>query len=536
MSLITLSGSNSIDSLLVGTRWEASTNSTSATLTYSYPNGSDTNWKSNYLLNEPSVWSPLSAQQYEYFKQSLNLWADVADITFTEVDDNQSSQGDIRIAYSKIVTDEPNTAAWAYVPTDFGVLEEAGDIWLSTALTDLKPSTFGFSTLLHELGHALGLKHPFDIQSNNQNTLLDRENTSQYTLMSYANYEGAGNIYTSTGNGNFSITSVESTTPMLYDIQALQYIYGANTTTHTGNDTYTFSNSQGEIKTIWDAGGIDTLDLSNQSLAMNINLNAGEFSSLGVKKTSLNSPLQTADNNIAIAFNTIIENAIGGSGNDTITGNSANNTFTGGAGNDVIDGNLGQDTAIYTDNLANYNITALDSNRLQISSRSNDGIDTLSNIETLQFLDQSISTSNFLTFETQPSKMSEVVTNTPEGNSNHFNYFLLELSAPLESNASVSYQTQNGSAIAGQDYIAISGIATILAGQSSVTIAVEIIADNIAENNETFSLLISNPQGGIFPVGVENIIATHTILDDDNVPIARFIGVNSQFEDFNISN
>jgi hypothetical protein len=537
MSLITLSGNNTIDSLLVGTRWGASTSNTSATLTYSYPNGSDTVWKSNYQLNEPSVWSPLSAQQYEYFKQALNLWTDVANITLTEIDDNQSSHGDIRIAYSNIVTNEPNTAAWAYVPTDFGVLEEAGDIWLSTVLSDLEPATFGFSTLLHELGHALGLKHPFDLQSNNRNTLSDSENTSQYTLMSYINYEGAGNIYTSTGRGNFSVTSVEPTTPMLYDIQALQYIYGANTTTRIGNDTYTFSNIQGEIKTIWDAGGIDTFDLSNQSLAMNINLNAGKFSSLGVKKTSLNGPLQTADNNIAIAFNTIIENAIGGSGNDTIIGNTANNTFTGGAGNDVIDGSLGQDTAIYAGNLANYRITALDSNRLQISSRSsNEGIDTLSAIEILQFSDQSISTSHFLSSEARPSKMSEVTTNTPEGDSNHFNYFLLELSAPLESNASVSYQTQNGSAIAGQDYIKTSGIATISAGKTSVAIAVEIIADNIAENNETFSLLISNPQGGIFPVGMESITATHTILDDDNVPTARFIGVNNQFEDFNISN
>ncbi len=537
MSLIILSGNNAIDSLLVGTRWGASTNNTSAALTYGYPNGNDTLWKNNYLLNEPSLWSPLSTQQYEYFKQALNLWADVADITLTEVDDNQSSQGDIRIAYSNIVTNELNTAAWAYVPTDFGVLEEAGDIWLSTEVTDLQPETFGFSTLLHELGHALGLKHPFDIQSNNQNTLSTIENTTQYTLMSYTNYTGAGNIYTPTGNNNFSIFSVKPTTPMLYDIQALQYIYGANTTTRTGNDTYTFSHTQGEIKTIWDAGGTDTFDLSNQTLAMEINLKAGEFSSLGVKRTSINGSLQTADNNIAIAFNTVIENAIGGSGNDTIIGNSANNTFTGGAGNDLIDGNLGQDTAIYTGNLANYRIAALDSNRLQISSRSsNEGIDTLSNIEILRFSDQSISTLNFLSTQAPPSKTSEVITNTLEGNSNHFNYFLLELSAPLESDASVTYQTQNGSAIAKQDYIATSGIATIPAGQTSVAIAVEIIADNIAENNETFSLLISNPQGGIFPVGVDNIIATHTILDDDNVPTARFIGVNSQFEDFNISN
>jgi len=531
MSIITLSGNSTIDSLLVLTRWGGTSSNTAASLTYSHPEGIDTEWKTGYLLNEPSGFSALSNIQYAYFKQALTLWADVANLNLTEVADNQTTHGDIRIAFTTIIDQEPNTAAWAYVPTDFGVLEESGDIWLGTSLTDLEPETFGFSTLLHELGHALGLKHPFDNQSNNTNTLSNAENSTQYTVMSYTNYEGAGNVYTRTNGVNFTVKSVEPTTPMLYDIQAMQYIYGANLSSHTGDDTYTFSNTQGELKTIWDTGGIDTFDLSNQSLAMKIDLTAGNFSSLGVKKTSINGPLSAAEDNIAIAFNTVIENAIGGSFNDTMIGNSADNTFTGGAGNDVISGNAGRDTAIYSGNFVNYAIARLNSTTLQISSLAdNEGIDTLSSIEVLKFQDQTVNASTFFTTEINPTNSTEVLKNTTEGDANHFNYFLLELSAALTTeDASISYRTQDGTALAGQDYIATSGIATIGAGESYVSIPVEIVADTVAENTETFSLIISNPQGGIFPVGLTEISASHSIIDDDNAN-ARIVGVNNIVE------
>jgi serralysin len=530
MSLITLSGNRTIDSLLVLTRWGGTNTNTAASLTYSHPEGIDTEWKTGYLLNEPSGFSALSTTQYTYFKQALNLWAEVAGLNFTEVADNQTTHGDIRIAFTTIVDQEPNTAAWAYVPTDFGVLEEAGDVWLGTSLTDLQPETFGFSTLLHELGHALGLKHPFDNQSNNTNTLSNAEDSTQYTVMSYTNYEGAGNVYSTTNGVNFTIKSVEPTTPMLYDIQAIQYIYGENLSSHTGDDTYTFSNTQGELKTIWDTGGIDTFDLSNQSLAMNIDLNAGNFSSLGVKKTSINGPLSAAEDNIAIAFNTVIENAIGGSFNDTIIGNSADNSFTGGAGNDVISGNAGRDTAIYSGDFASYTISLLNSSTLQVNGlNNNEGIDTLNSIEVLKFQDQTISASRFFTTEINPTNSVEVLKNTTEGNTNHFNYFLLELSAAITTDASITYRTQDGTALAGQDYIATSGTATIVAGQSFVSIPIEIIADTIAENTETFFLLISNPQGGIFPVGTDEISASHSIIDDDGAN-AQIVGVNNIVE------
>ena len=98
---------------------------------------------------------------------------------------------------------------------------------------------------------------------------------------------------------------------------------------------------------------------------------------------------------------------------------------------------------------------------------------------------------------------------------NTTNYFQLSLSAPISTDASVSYKTQNGSAIAGSDYQQTSGTATILKGGTSVLIGVNVLDDNKTELSENFSLIISNPVGGIFPNNVAEITVSHTILDDD---------------------
>lgn len=112
--------------------------------------------------------------------------------------------------------------------------------------------------------------------------------------------------------------------------------------------------------------------------------------------------------------------------------------------------------------------------------------------------------------------LNKDISTTPnEGSSNHLNYFELKISSALSVDASVNYQTRNGTAIAGQDYIAATGTATIPAGQLSTLIPVEIIADNIAEDNKTFELVLTNPTGASFADGTTEIFATHTIIDDD---------------------
>ncbi len=164
--------------------------------------------------------------------------------------------------------------------------------------------------ILHELGHAMGLKHSFSSPS-----LPAEYENNKYTVMSYsANPE----------NGQ------DSTAMQLFDILALQDIWGA--ADHmTGNTTYT-SPRNSTVDSIWDTGGKDTFDASAHSNDVVLNLNEGEFSRFG-----------TSHDDVSIAFGTVIENATGGRGDDLIVGNAVGNDLYGGLGRDNIKGSGGQD-------------------------------------------------------------------------------------------------------------------------------------------------------------------------------------------------
>lgn len=334
MALLPLSHISYIDSLLSRSQWNTA-NGQAVNLTYSFPGTGSTNSTFASGITEVDVkWYALSSYEQTQFKAALSAWSEVANLHFNQVKDDSTSQGQIRVAFSQAVaTDGSN--GWAHYP---GTSREAGDVWLSPKLTNFDAGAHPFRTMIHELGHAIGLKHSFEGEPNNSAILTGVHDTVQYSMMAYNSYSGAG--YLSDGH------HVQPTTPMLYDIAAIQFLYGANMTTRTGNDIYTFSNTTGELKTIWDAGGVDTFDLSNQTLKQTINLNAGQFSSLGGRDYYLDGSLISASNNIAIAYNVTIEKAIGGSGNDTIVGNAVNNTLSGGKGNDTIKGNAGDDVLI----------------------------------------------------------------------------------------------------------------------------------------------------------------------------------------------
>ncbi len=135
---------------------------------------------------------------------------------------------------------------------------------------------------------------------------------------------------------------------MILDIEAVQRIYGADMTTRAGDTVYGFnSNTDSPVfdftknanpfLAIWDGGGIDTLDLSGfapqaGNLGSIINLAPGSFSDAAHMA-----------NNISIAYGAWIENAIGGRGNDTITGNKLANELIGNAGDDILNGEGGDD-------------------------------------------------------------------------------------------------------------------------------------------------------------------------------------------------
>ena len=332
------SGLNSTDSILfdVPEAWSNNQNyenGTSTTITYSFYSGSDVSqFSENYTVPDPKVDNIFSfnAAQQDAVSLALQQWSNFADITFVKVDETSSQVGTLRFAF----TDHKNyigetdalAAGWASKPD---AIPSSGDVWINADDKDVIPvrgQDYLFKTYMHEIGHALGLDHPFEGEDQLPSSLDFRN----YTIMSYTDPE---NHYFYDGDGDYNY--LISSTPMVFDIAAVQHLYGA-TSHNTADTVYKYDPSKPVVEAIWDSDGIDTLDFSNFGKALDINLTAGAYSTIAFTSWSMT-------DNLGIAFGTIIEKAIGGAGNDTITGNSADNTLYGGAGDDVISAGDGND-------------------------------------------------------------------------------------------------------------------------------------------------------------------------------------------------
>ena len=287
-------------------------------------------------------------------RDALQTWADVANITFVETADSDA----VTMRFGTVTTNGTSTAGFAFFP---GSSDKPGDIFLSNDYgvhptnEEPDPGEAGFGTLLHEIGHALGLKHPFE----GDTQLPANEENEKFTVMSNTAHP-QGNVFEAVdnGGGSFSLSafSWNPDTPMPLDIEAIQFLYGENTTTRSGDTTYTFGADERLIRTIYDAGGNDTFDLSATVFDQVIDLTPGSYSSVNFDDGSdlpgfiqsstffQNNPPELGQNNLAIYETSIIENAIGGSGDDTMSGNTADNSLNGAAGNDVLSGAGGDDT------------------------------------------------------------------------------------------------------------------------------------------------------------------------------------------------
>ena len=296
----------------------------------------------------------LDQAQQQGARQALQLWAEVANIKFAELKDTGHSIGQITFGTSRLGT--PDVGGYTirdYRWTRDGWVRQpkAGDIWLNNndSTNHLQaPGEPGFMAMIHELGHALGLKHPGRYDGGDGGPFLPgSEDNFQYTVMSYNDGQD--------GRVKYTGSSSQPQTPLLYDIAAIQHLYGANMTVRTGDDVYRWDTDQNFVSAIWDAGGNDTIDASNQTHQSLINLTAGSFSSIGFNKNT------DIKDNLAIAYNVTIENANGGSANDEITGNDAQNILRGNGGNDRLIGGGSGDTFLFksaaegTDTIEDFN-------------------------------------------------------------------------------------------------------------------------------------------------------------------------------------
>ncbi len=320
-------GFNSIDPLVFGSRWKDSV------ITYSYPDNNSV-WNSDLLIGygpEKEPWSPsyapLSLSNQDDFETSLQQWENVANIEFSKTSESTNAVGDIRIAYTK-VSELAGAAAWAYFPSA-SVL--GGDIWIkatsNSATKDWTKGSYSFLLMLHEIGHALGLDHPFRDPA--FPVSLDSMSS---TIMSYSAIPDKPSSY----------FDFYPTTPMPLDIQAIQHMYGVNDSFHSENNTYTYSDITTYHETIWDSGGIDTINYIGEQAAY-IQLDEGVGSSIGNPVSAIDQLERKTVPNIWIAYDTVIENASGGSNDDVLVGNQFDNVLSGNDGNDVFIGTEGND-------------------------------------------------------------------------------------------------------------------------------------------------------------------------------------------------
>ena len=331
-----------------------------------------------------------TAEVLPLIELALQAWSDVADITFVETTDLNADINFVDVeegAFARTTTSGGGTII-------SNVTVNVSTDWVNRSGTDV--NSYTFQTYLHEIGHALGLGHggPYNGTATYGFDNAYINDTWSTTIMSYFSQGEAGQ-----GTSRFALGV------QLADVIAIQNQYGANTTTRTDDTTYGFNTTlvgsvfdfqewtdqsvRPPALTIYDAGGIDTLDVSGFGTDQEISLIEETFSSLG--DNQIGNAGRTPGpliNTISIARGAVIENAIGGTGNDTIFGNAAANFLTGGAGDDTIDGGEGDDTAIFSGASTSYTITENADGSLTITGA--DGTDTLISIEFGKFDDTTI--------------------------------------------------------------------------------------------------------------------------------------------------
>lgn len=387
-------GNAYIDGVLYGTKWAVNS------LTFSFPTDPSF-YGTGYGSGENLTgFEAFTATQQAAVRLILSSYSAVINFTFTEITETSSQHADLRYAES----DQPSTA-WGYYPS---TATAGGDTWYNNSKNwydNPVKGNYAWLTMLHETGHAMGLKHPQDVSGSFGAMPADHDSL-EYSVMSYRSYVGGSTSgYTNEAFGY-------PQTLMMYDIAALQEMYGANYSTNAGNTVYRWDPLTGReyvdgvaqtapganriFMTTWDGGGQDTYDFSNYSTDLKINLQPGAWSTVSAAQLAYLGGGHYATGNIANALlyhgstASLIENAIGGAGNDVIIGNDAANRLTGGAGNDTLDGGAASDTAVYSGNQSQYHVAENPDGTWTVAdlrAGAPDGTDTVNNVEYLQFLD-----------------------------------------------------------------------------------------------------------------------------------------------------
>ena len=339
----------------------------------------------DYASDDPedsNNWESFNAAQRIFTRSVFEYIASIVDITFTEV-----TNIDAVNTFSFANNSQDNAGAYGKYPSssssgsDVYVDKEWDDGSAKTGSLQPRQGEYAAYLWMHEIGHSLGLKHPFDEANVSGDVgpppyLQGNEDRADWSVMSY----------------NYSPNDYYIRYSPL-DIAALHYLYGPNPASRAGNDTYTFNSANANF--IWDGAGTDTIDASGTEEKVTVYLEPGFWGFKGEAKADT----ITSNGQITVNFGTKIENLIGSNFDDHLIGNELNNLITGGKGSDSLDGAEGIDTAVYTVNfdeasLSNFVDYGSSGGTIQLGTAwnvvSGNETDTLRNIERLQFANTNV--------------------------------------------------------------------------------------------------------------------------------------------------
>jgi len=257
-----------------------------------------------------SGWEPATEQMKVATREILSKFEEILNVSFVEGVEPAAANV---IAVGR--SNQATTAGFSYFPNDY--YEIGMDVFISKGYSAPRFNSelitnYDYEVLVHELGHALGLKHPFEADGANTSELTSWEDNTANTAMSY---------------DDNPVTFNGTLRPL--DWMALTKFYGVKSTYNAGDDTYNFSSSGGTF--IIDGAGLDTISVANSSRDVTVDLRPGAHSHLGGKSSYI-----TSANQLTISHGSDIENVETGSGDDTVIATALDNIITTGAGDDTI--------------------------------------------------------------------------------------------------------------------------------------------------------------------------------------------------------